>query len=243
MEQASTFVPLDLPWRNATAGMASLSVDRRGCARLGVSWIQAPFKKLQHCSLQDNNIAYLHGSQSWRSCHIHRSESLTSKVHRRHVSGTGRSRGGRPSANVAKAQLVGQASGLSDFLSPDCNIQSKEPPVIVPAERNAFNLQSAAEEALQMLEWQRICQTVATFASTSSGQQQAGLLNLPDTQEESERLLQETAAALALDASASGDCLDFGRIDTKVAEYGLYKARKSVPMTGEKGYSVCCIRI
>lgn len=89
-----------------------------------------------------------------------------------------------------------------------------------------------------MLEWQRICQTVATFASTSSGQQQAGLLNLPDTQEESETLLQETAAALALDASASGDCLDFGRIDTKVAEYGLYKARKSVPMTGEKGHSV-----
>jgi hypothetical protein len=158
-----------------------------------------------------------------------------SKVHRRHV---GRSRGGWTSANVAKAQLVGQASGLSELLSPGSDNQSEEPPLIVPAERNASDSQSAAEEALQMLEWQRICQTVATFASTSSGQQQAGLLNLPDTQEESERLLQETAAALALDASASGDCLDFGRIDTKVAEYGLYKARKSVPMTGEKGHNV-----
>ncbi|GAQ83702.1 putative Muts homolog [Klebsormidium nitens] len=85
-----------------------------------------------------------------------------------------------------------------------------------------------------MLEWDRICSTVATFASTSSGQQLAGVLLLPDTQEGSEALLGETAAALTLDASASGDCLDFGRIGTKAADYGLYKARKGVPMSGRE---------
>lgn len=128
-----------------------------------------------------------------------------------------------------------RASAEEALSAPSSELQSSEDSEVLESPPSLQNdSRTAAEEALEMLEWDRICSTVATFASTSSGQQQAGLLLLPDTQEGSEALIRETAAALTLDASASGDCLDFGRIDTKAAEYGLYKARKGVPMSGEE---------
>ncbi|MEY4517568.1 MAG: hypothetical protein RLZZ499_167, partial [Cyanobacteriota bacterium] len=47
-------------------------------------------------------------------------------------------------------------------------------------------------ETLDLLEWQRLCQNLATFAATKLGVVAARNLRLPDTQAQSESLLAQT---------------------------------------------------
>ena len=49
-----------------------------------------------------------------------------------------------------------------------------------------------AKETLELLEWQRLCQHLATFADTKLGAIAASHLQLPATKEESLKLLAQT---------------------------------------------------
>ena len=73
----------------------------------------------------------------------------------------------------------------------------------------------ASESTLVMLEWPRVCETVAGFASTATGKQVARNLEMPTDQRRSETLLAETHAALAIESRQSG-ALVFSGINTQL---------------------------
>ncbi len=60
------------------------------------------------------------------------------------------------------------------------------------------------EETLELLEWPRLAQHLAGFASTVAGRRHCAALGLPDHPAESRRLLQETTELLALDGLSEG---------------------------------------
>ena len=55
-----------------------------------------------------------------------------------------------------------------------------------------FQINAIASETLDLLEWQRLCQHLATFAATKLGAVAARQLKLPNTKEESQHLLAQT---------------------------------------------------
>ncbi len=56
----------------------------------------------------------------------------------------------------------------------------------------AYQTEAIASETLDLLEWQRLCQHLATFAATKLGAVAARQLKIPHTKEESEQLLAQT---------------------------------------------------
>ena len=63
---------------------------------------------------------------------------------------------------------------------------------------------SIQQEALELLEWPRLAQHVASFASTTAGRTLAAVLPLASSHAESQRLLLETTELLALDGLTEG---------------------------------------
>lgn len=59
-------------------------------------------------------------------------------------------------------------------------------------ETNSEHIGPAFRATLTMLEWRRVCEHVADFASTSAGRRACQALAVPATQEESEELLRLT---------------------------------------------------
>ncbi len=59
-------------------------------------------------------------------------------------------------------------------------------------------------ETLELLEWSRLCQHLATFAATKLGKTAASHLKIPATQTESETLLSQTKEAYALENRLAG---------------------------------------
>ncbi|KAL2643742.1 hypothetical protein R1flu_011329 [Riccia fluitans] len=90
---------------------------------------------------------------------------------------------------------------------------------------------SAGEETLELLEWPRLCSAVAEFAGTATAKELCNGLTLPATREESQALLDETAAALELDSLLAG-VLDFGALRTPIVKTGLDRASKGAVCTG-----------
>ncbi len=60
------------------------------------------------------------------------------------------------------------------------------------------------QEALELLEWPRLGEHLAGFASTAAGRRHCRVLPLPDSVAESERLLAETTELLGLDGTLEG---------------------------------------
>jgi len=63
---------------------------------------------------------------------------------------------------------------------------------------------SVQTEALNLLEWSRLCGQVATFAATKLGAIALRNLRIPDTQEESEQLLAQTKEVYRLESELAG---------------------------------------
>ncbi|HEY9734951.1 MAG TPA: endonuclease MutS2, partial [Trichocoleus sp.] len=59
------------------------------------------------------------------------------------------------------------------------------------------------QETLELLEWARLCQHLSTFASTKLGATAARQLRIPDSQIESERLLEQTREVYRLDGKTN----------------------------------------
>jgi DNA mismatch repair protein MutS2 len=68
-------------------------------------------------------------------------------------------------------------------------------------------------ETLELLEWSRLCQHVATFAATKLGEAAARCLPVPDRQEVSEQLLAQTREVYHLETSPSGGLSFEGIVD------------------------------
>lgn len=65
----------------------------------------------------------------------------------------------------------------------------------------------------RMLEWPRLCQQVAAFASTTLGRAAVADLPIATSQAESEKLVRETAAVTIVEVEYASS-LDFGGIST-----------------------------
>lgn len=75
-----------------------------------------------------------------------------------------------------------------------------EPPVTAPSPPSS----GIAQEALDLLEWPRLAEHLASFASTAAGGRHCRELPLPDALEASQALLAETTELLALDGLTEG---------------------------------------
>jgi DNA mismatch repair protein MutS2 len=93
---------------------------------------------------------------------------------------------------------------------------------------------SIQQETLELLEWERLCQHLATFAATKLGAVAARYLVVPAAQADSERLLAQTREAYYLETAATqglsfegiedvGDALDRAELQGVLAPDELYR--------------------
>jgi hypothetical protein len=68
----------------------------------------------------------------------------------------------------------------------------EEQSLLSQLEHDGSHIGPAFRATLGMLEWQRVCKHVASFASTTSGRQVCTRMTVPETQQESEELLRLT---------------------------------------------------
>ncbi|MED6160234.1 hypothetical protein PIB30_049512 [Stylosanthes scabra] len=97
-------------------------------------------------------------------------------------------------------------------------------------------------DSLRVLEWDKLCDLVASFATTSLGREalKAQLWSLDRTYEESHRLLGETNAAVEM--NKHGSCrLQFGHIDVMLVKAAIRKGRRSMPVNGYEARAVMAL--
>ncbi len=112
-----------------------------------------------------------------------------------------------PAKNI-EAEDLQVTSHANAILAPDSSdLEVVNPPSTSDSAINAshvFHRQSVQREALQLLEWQRLCEHFATFTATKLGAVVAQQLEIPDTSEETLYLLKQTQEADHLDARHGG---------------------------------------
>ncbi|KVH88399.1 DNA mismatch repair protein MutS, core [Cynara cardunculus var. scolymus] len=94
-------------------------------------------------------------------------------------------------------------------------------------------LSPLVQNTLRVLEWDKLCDSVASFAATSLGQQatKADLLSLNQSYQDSLRLLSETNAAVEM--HKHGGCvMDFTCIDTALVKSAVQHAHRGFPVDG-----------
>ncbi|XP_055825259.1 uncharacterized protein LOC129893863 isoform X2 [Solanum dulcamara] len=105
----------------------------------------------------------------------------------------------------------------------------------------AFNEPSVILDSLRVLEWEKLCDSVATFAGTSLGKEalkeQLGYLN--QTFEESLGLLEETNAAVEM--NKYGAMVDFNGIDIELVKTAIKVARRGFPVSGAEALNVVAL--
>ncbi|XP_056160291.1 uncharacterized protein LOC130134382 isoform X1 [Syzygium oleosum] len=101
---------------------------------------------------------------------------------------------------------------------------------------------SARFQSLRVLEWDKLCDSVASFAGTSLGREaaKARLWSLDQTYEESMRLLSETNAAVEMHR-LGGFSLDFSGIDAALVKSAIQRARRDSPMSGHEAIAVASL--
>ncbi|KAL8049362.1 hypothetical protein ABFX02_06G016600 [Erythranthe guttata] len=97
---------------------------------------------------------------------------------------------------------------------------------------------SVVLDSLRVLQWDKLCDSVASFAGTSLGRQatKEQLWNLDKAYEDSVRLLEETKAAVEM--NKYGAMMDFTGIDVAMVETGIIRARKGVAVTGSEAMAL-----
>ncbi|XP_074320378.1 uncharacterized protein LOC141657140 isoform X2 [Silene latifolia] len=93
--------------------------------------------------------------------------------------------------------------------------------------------------SLRVLEWDKLCDAVSSFAGTSIGRQASKeqLEVLDQTYEESLRLLNETNAAVEIHKYSSG-IMEFASIDALLVRSGIDHVRRSSPLSGQEAIAV-----
>ncbi|GMH09089.1 hypothetical protein Nepgr_010929 [Nepenthes gracilis] len=96
--------------------------------------------------------------------------------------------------------------------------------------------------SLRVLEWEKLCDVVSSFAGTSSGRQatKEQLWSLDLTCQESLRLLEETNAAVEIHKHCGG-IMDFSCIDVLLVRSAIEHARKGSPIRGKEAMAVAVL--
>ncbi|MCL7035746.1 hypothetical protein MKW94_011192 [Papaver nudicaule] len=120
--------------------------------------------------------------------------------------------------------------GIKSFLNP---LQSNS------KETCNHQRSSVLENSLRVLEWDKVCDSVASFAGTSLGREatKEQLWSLSQSYEESLNLLAETTAAIEMLKYRLGG-LDFTGIDVARVKSALRHATRNTPMSGKEALAV-----
>ncbi|KAL3524499.1 hypothetical protein ACH5RR_017333 [Cinchona calisaya] len=96
-------------------------------------------------------------------------------------------------------------------------------------------------DSLRVLEWDKVCDSVASFAGTSLGKQAAEeqLWSLNKTYEESLRLLEETNAVVEM--YKYGAVMDFVGIDSSLVQSAIQCAKRDSPVTGREAMALVAL--
>ncbi|KAK3042031.1 hypothetical protein RJ639_001733 [Escallonia herrerae] len=114
-----------------------------------------------------------------------------------------------------------------------------KPPPPLP---NSTNHPSVIHDSLRVLEWDKVCDSVASFAGTSLGQEatKAQLWRLDQSYTESLRLLEETNAAVEMH-KYGGCTMDFAGIDVASVKSAIQYARRGLPMDGNEAMALVAL--
>ncbi|KAK8324116.1 hypothetical protein V6Z12_A12G278400 [Gossypium hirsutum] len=122
-------------------------------------------------------------------------------------------------------------------------------PINIIRRRNAYfkvsssmdhhNLSKVKSNSLRVLEWDKLCHSVASFARTSLGRQatKAQLWSLDQTFQESLSLLQETNAAILMHNHDSF-ILDLTSVDLALVESAIKHARRGLPLDANEAMAL-----
>ncbi|KAK6155515.1 hypothetical protein DH2020_009763 [Rehmannia glutinosa] len=122
------------------------------------------------------------------------------------------------------------------------NCKQLEVSVAVSGNRSVNSDQpSVVLDSLRVLQWDQLCDCVASFAGTSLGKQatKEQLWNLDKAYESSIRLLEETEAAVEM--HNYGAMMDFTGIDVDLVETGLKCARSGFPLSGSEAIALAAL--
>nr|GMC96473.1 endonuclease MutS2 [Ipomoea batatas] len=100
---------------------------------------------------------------------------------------------------------------------------------------------SVVLDSLRILEWDKVCDAVASFAGTSLGKEatKEQLWNLSRTYEDSLTLLQETTAALEM--HKYGAMMEFTGIDIELVKFAIQCARRDSPVSGSEAIALAAL--
>ncbi|KAF9603785.1 hypothetical protein IFM89_037871, partial [Coptis chinensis] len=98
------------------------------------------------------------------------------------------------------------------------------------------------QHSLRVLEWDKVCNCVASFAGTTLGQQatKTQLWELNPSYEESKTLLSETNAAVEM-LKHGGCALEFSGIDVVLVKSAIQHASRGLPVEGKEAFAVVAI--
>ncbi|KAL5128937.1 Endonuclease MutS2 [Glycine soja] len=101
---------------------------------------------------------------------------------------------------------------------------------------------SIHHDSLRVLEWDKLCDLVASFACTSLGRQalKDQLWSLNQTFEESLALLEETNAAVEMNKHGSLR-LHLGHLDAMLVKTAIQQARRSIPVSGYEAWAIVAL--
>ncbi|KAK3042812.1 hypothetical protein RJ639_001085 [Escallonia herrerae] len=107
---------------------------------------------------------------------------------------------------------------------------------------NSTNHPSVLLDSLRVLEWDKVCDSVASFAGTSLGQDatKAQLWSLGQSYTESSRLLEETNAAVEMH-KYGGCTMDFAGIDVVSVKSAVQHVRRGLPMDGNEAMALVAL--
>ncbi|KAL7003721.1 hypothetical protein U1Q18_004869 [Sarracenia purpurea var. burkii] len=101
---------------------------------------------------------------------------------------------------------------------------------------------SVVRDSLRLLEWDKLCDSVASFAGTSAGEEatKAQLWSLNQTYEESMKLLDETNAAIEMH-KYGGSFMDFSVIDVVLVKSAIQHVQRGFPVSGDEAMAIVAL--
>ncbi|XP_038977057.1 endonuclease MutS2 isoform X2 [Phoenix dactylifera] len=98
---------------------------------------------------------------------------------------------------------------------------------------------AAISDSLRLLEWDKVCDSVSSFAGTALGREatKAQLWSVDVSYEESKKLLDETSAAIELIKYGAGG-MDFACIDTNLVKSAIHRASRGSLLDGREAIAV-----
>ncbi|GMP25107.1 hypothetical protein CsSME_00002133 [Camellia sinensis var. sinensis] len=117
-----------------------------------------------------------------------------------------------------------------------------KPPLPLFPKQDTDTSSVVLDNSLRLLEWDKLCDSVSSFASTSFGKQatKAQLWYLNQTYEESMRLLGETNAVVEM--HKHGGCvMDFNGIDVVLVKSAIQHAQRGLPVNGSEAMAIVAL--